>query len=417
MLVEQLPVIMEKIEFLTEETPTTQDGIKTETMVLNMGPQHPATHGVLRIVLHLDGETVVKAVTHIGYLHRGVEKLCENITYLQSLIYTDRTDYLASICNNIGYILTVEKLLGIEDEIPERAKVAEVILFELGRIESHMVGIGTNALDLGAMTVFMFCFKERERIYDILETVCGARLTTSYPRVGGLPLDLPENFEQIVRNFLKEFPKTFNDVDKLLTRNRIWVDRTKGVAHVSAEDAIDLGLTGPVLRGSGIAYDIRKARPYLGYENYDFEIPVSNDGDAYGRYLVRMEEVRQSLKIIEQALNNLPDGPHIADLPEIVLPEKELVYTRMESLIRHFVLVYEGFKPPSGEVFHSVENPKGELGYFIISDGSGKPYRLRIRGPSFMNLQGLSQMVEGMLVSDVIAAIGSLDIVLGEIDR
>ncbi|HZX15194.1 MAG TPA: NADH dehydrogenase (quinone) subunit D [Thermodesulfobacteriota bacterium] len=392
-------------------------GTRTEALILNMGPQHPSTHGVLRIVLHLDGEIVVKAIPYLGYLHRGIEKLCESITYQQCIPYTDRMDYVASICNNIGFILTVEKLLGIQDEIPERAKVAEVILFELGRVESHLIGIGTNALDLGAMSAFLYCFKERERIYDILEMVCGARLTTSYPRVGGLPDDLPENFNEAIRNFLKAFPKTLAEVDKLLTRNRIWIERTKGVAYISAEDAIDLGLTGPALRGSGVPYDVRKAIPYLGYENYDFEIPVSNDGDAYARYLCRLEEMRQSLLIIEQAINNLPDGPYIADLPEVVLPRKELVYTRMESLIRHFVLVYEGFKTPPGEVYHSVENPKGELGYYIVSDGSGKPYRMHVRGPSFVNLQALPKMVEGRLLADLIAAIGSIDIVLGEVDR
>lgn len=407
---------MERIEFITEETDK-EGGVRTETMMLNMGPQHPSTHGVLRVVLHLDGEIVVKAVPYIGYLHRGIEKLCENITYQMCLPYTDRMDYLAAICNNIGFILTVEKLLGIEKEVPERAKVAEVILFELGRIESHLVGIGTNALDLGATSAFLYCFKERERIYDILETVCGARMTTSYPRVGGLPDDLPENFEEIVRNFLKVFPKTLAEVDKLLTRNRIWVDRTKGVAFISAEDAIDLGLTGPTLRGSGVPYDVRKAMPYLGYENYDFEIPVATEGDAYARFLCRLEEMHQSHRIIEQGINNLPGGPFIADLPTIVLPRKEQVYTKMESLIRHFVLVYEGFKPPPGEVYHVVENPKGELGYYLVSDGSGKPYRMRVRGPSFVNLQALPQMVEGRLLADVIAAIGSLDIVLGEVDR
>ncbi|MFB3148609.1 MAG: NADH dehydrogenase (quinone) subunit D [Thermodesulfobacteriota bacterium] len=409
---------MERVEFISEEEVIiNEDGTRTETMMLNMGPQHPATHGVLRIVLHLDGEVVVKAVPYIGYLHRGIEKLCEHITYQQCIPYTDRMDYIASICSNIGYILAVEKLLGIEDEIPERAKIAEVILFELGRIESHLIGIGTHALDLGAMSAFLYCFKERERIYDILETVCGARLTTSYPRVGGLPLDLPENFEEIVRNFLKIFPKTLSEVEKLLTRNRIWIERTKGVAVISAEDAVDLGLSGPALRGSGVPYDVRKATPYLGYENYDFEVPVANEGDAYSRYLCRVEEMHQSLKIIQQAIDNLPDGPYIADLPDIVLPEKELTYTKMESLIRHFVIVYEGFKPPAGEVQHAVENPKGELSYYLISDGSGIPYRMRVRGPSFVNLQALSQMVEGSLVADVIASIGSLDIVLGEIDR
>ncbi|MGQ0794343.1 MAG: NADH dehydrogenase (quinone) subunit D [Deltaproteobacteria bacterium] len=408
---------MERIEFIADNEGVQKGVVRTETMMLNMGPQHPSTHGVLRVVLQLDGEVVVKAIPYVGYLHRGIEKLCENITYQMCLPYTDRMDYLASICNNIGYILAVEKLLGIEKEIPERAKVAEVILFELGRIESHLVGIGTNAMDLGAMSAFLYCFKERERIYDILEMVCGARLTTSYPRIGGLPDDLPENFEEAIRSFLKIFPKTLAEADKLLTRNRIWVDRTKSVAYISAQDALDLGLTGPALRGSGVPYDVRKAMPYLGYENYDFDVPVSNDGDAYARFLCRFEEMRQSLRIIQQAIDNLPDGPFIADLPEIVLPRKELTYTKMESLIRHFVLVYEGIKPPAGEIYHAVENPKGELGYYLVSNGTAKPYRMRVRGPSFVNMQALGRMSEGRLISDVIAAIGSLDIVLGEIDR
>ena len=407
---------MERVEFITEQ-PGGPDTTTTKTMMLNMGPQHPATHGVLRIVLHLDGEIVVEAIPYIGYLHRGIEKLCEHITYQQCLPYTDRMDYLASICNNIGFILTVEKLLGIQDDIPERAKVTEVILFELGRIESHLVGIGTHALDLGAMSAFMYCFKERERIYDILEVICGARLTTSYPRVGGLPLDIPDNFEEKVRNFIKIFPTTLNEVDKLLTKNRIWVERTKNIAKISAEVAINLSLSGPTLRASGVPHDLRKSNTYLDYDKYDFEVPVASDGDAYARYLCRMEEMNQSLRIVEQAINDLPDGPFVADLPEIVLPEKELTYTKMESLIRHFVLVYEGFKPPVGEVYHGVENPKGELGYYLVSDGSGKPYRMRVRGPSFVNMQAIPGMVKGALLADVIAAIGSIDIVLGEIDR
>jgi len=405
---------MERVELIKQEYDE-ERGIRTETLMVNVGPQHPATHGVLHVVLELDGEIVVEATPYIGYLHRGVEKLCENITYTQCLPYTDRTDYVAAICNNIGLILTVEKLLDLET--PPRAQVAEVILFELGRIESHLIGIGTGALDLGAFSVFMYCFKERERVYEILELVCGARLTTSYPRVGGLPEDLPEGFEEAVADFIKTFPKIIDEIDKLLTRNRIWLDRNKGVAVISAEDAIDLGLTGPNLRGSGVPYDVRKAMPYLGYENYDFETPIAADGDAYSRYLVRMEEMRQSVKIIEQGLNNLPDGPYKADAPDIVLPDKELVYTKMESLIRHFLIASEGFKTPPGEVYHAVENPKGELGYYIVSDGSGKPYRLRIRPPSFVNLQALTKMIEGRFLADVIAAIASIDFVLGEVDR
>ena len=406
---------MERVEFIEEQS--SDSNLRKESMILNMGPQHPSTHGVLRIVLYLDGEIVQEAVPYIGYLHRGIEKLCEDITYQQCLPYTDRMDYLASICNNIGFILSVEKLLGIEDEIPDRAKVAEVILFELGRIESHLVGIGTNAMDLGAMSAFLYCFKERERVYDILEIVCGARLTTSYPRVGGLPDELPDNFEEAIRNFLKIFPKTLDEVDKLLTRNRIFIERTKGVAKISAEEAINFGLTGPNLRGSGVPFDLRKSNPYLNYDHYDFEIPVATDGDAYSRFLCRFEEMRQSLKIIEQAIDNLPDGPYIADLPDIVLPEKQKVYTQMESLIRHFVIVYNGFKTPPGEIYHGVENPKGELGYYIVSDGTGKPYRIHVRGPSFVNMQALPMMAKGKLVADVIAAIGSIDIVLGEVDR
>ncbi len=402
---------MERVQFVSDASPDSKE------MILNMGPQHPATHGVLRIVLSLDGEVIRKAVPHIGYLHRGIEKLCENITYQQCLPYTDRMDYLAAICNNIGFVLAVEKLLGIQDEIPERAKVSEVILFELGRIESHMVGIGTGALDLGAFTPFMYCFKERERIYDILEIVCGARMTTSYPRVGGLPADLPENFEEAVRNFLKEFPATLDDVDKLLTKNTIWLQRTKGVSFISAKDALDLGLSGATLRGSGVPFDLRKSKPYLDYENYDFDIPIGEDGDVYSRYLCRMEECRQSVRIIQQAIDNLPDGPFVADLPDIVLPEKEKVYTQMESLIRHFVLVYDGFSPPAGETYHAVENPKGELGYYLVSDGTKKPFRMRVRGPSFVNLQSLPPMLEGAFVGDVVAALGSIDIVLGEVDR
>lgn len=408
---------MERVEIIAEEVSESSDGTTERTMTLNMGPQHPSTHGVLRVVLHLDGEVVRDAVPHVGYLHRGVEKLCEDITYQKCLPYTDRMDYLASICNNIGFVLAVEKLLGIEEEIPERAKVAEVIMFELGRIESHLIGIGANALDLGAMSAFLFCFKERERIYEILEMVCGARLTTSYPRVGGLPRDLPEEFSGIVGNFLKIFPATLDEIDSLFTRNKIWIDRMKDVAVIGRERAVDLGITGPILRATGVPYDVRKAMPYLGYENYEFDVPVAEEGDAYSRYLCRMEEMRQSMRIIEQGLSNLPDGPWVADLPDVVLPEKELVYTRMESLIRHFVLVYNGFEAPAGEIYHAVENPKGELGYYIVSDGSGKPYRMRVRGPSFVNLQALPEMVRGGFVSDVVAAIGSIDIVLGEVDR
>jgi NADH-quinone oxidoreductase subunit D len=329
-------------------------------------------------------------------------------------------DYVASICNNIGFILAVEKLLGIEKEIPERAKVAEVILFELGRIESHLIGIGTNAMDLGAVSAFLYCFKERERIYDILEMVCGARLTTSYPRVGGLPDDLPERFEEAIQNFLKAFPTTLAEVDKLLTRNRIWVERTKGVAYISAEDAIDLGLTGPALRGSGVPYDVRKAMPYLGYENYDFEIPISTGGDAYARYLCRLEEMHQSLRIIEQCLGKLEKlGPGPVDTldPRVRWPAKGRVFNRMEELIQQFKSVTEGPRVPAGEAYHAIESANGELGFYVVSDGTAVPVKVRCRPPSFINLPPMRKMLKGALLADLIPTFDFINMVGGECDR
>lgn len=389
----------------------------TETMTINMGPQHPSTHGVLQLILELDGEIVVKATPHIGFLHRGIEKLSEHRTYHQTIPLTDRLDYLAPMSNNLGYVLAVEKLLGITDEIPERAQRVRVIMAELTRLKSHLVWLACHALDIGAMTVFLYCFRERENITDIYEKVSGARMTSNYFRVGGLSADLPDGLEQEIRTFAESMPAHIEEYEGLLTGNRIWQKRTIGVGHISAEAAIDIGITGPALRGSGVDWDLRRDNPYSGYEDYDFEVPVRTDGDTFSRYKVRLDEMRQSARIILQVLDKLKAGPILADCPKVVLPNKQDVVNNIESLIHHFKIVTEGFKPEPGEVFQSVEAPKGELGFYLISDGTSHPFRMKIRPPSFVNLQGLPQMVEGKLLADVIAVIGTLDIVLGEIDR
>ena len=388
---------------------------KTHLMTINMGPQHPSTHGVLRLLLELDGEIIVKAEPHIGFLHRGVEKLAEYRTYHQCIPLTDRLDYVAPFSNNLAYILAVEKLLGIE--VPERAQHIRVILCELTRISSHLLWLATHALDIGAMTVFFYCFRERETIYDIFEMVSGARMNLSYIRVGGVARDLPGGFLERTRRFVTEFPSRLNEYETLLTDNPIWKKRTVGVGIISAEDAIDYGLSGPSLRGSEVNWDIRKAEPYSGYDKYHFTVPLGKNGDVYDRYRVRMEEMRQSNSIIHQALNILPKGDFIAQIPNVTLPSKEDVETKMEAKILHYKLIIHGIRPPKGEVYTSIESPKGELGFYIVSDGSSHPYRLKIRPPSFVNLEALSKMVEGRLLPDVVATIGSLDIVLGEIDR
>lgn len=389
----------------------------TETMTVNMGPQHPSTHGVLRLVLELDGEVVVKAVPHIGFLHRGIEKLSEFRTYHQVLPLTDRLDYLAPMHNNLAYVLAVEKLLGITDLIPERAKVVRVMLAELTRIKSHLVWLACHALDIGAMTVFIYCFRERERIMDMYEKVSGARMTSNYFRVGGLSADLPDGFEKEIRTFAEEMPTHIDTYEGLLTGNKIWQKRIQGVGVISAEDAIDLGISGPSLRGSGVDWDLRRDNPYSGYENYDFEVPVQQSCDTWARYHVRLKEMRESCKIIRQALDRLQPGPILADAPKIVLPPKKDVVNTIEGLIHHFKIISEGFKPEVGEIYQGVENPKGEVGFYIVSDGSAKPYRMKIRPASFINLQALPKMCEGSLIADVVAVIGTLDIVLGEIDR
>lgn len=391
--------------------------VNSETMTINMGPQHPSTHGVLQLILELDGETVEKATPHIGFLHRGTEKLSEHRTYHQIIPLTDRLDYLAPMSNNIGYVLAVEKLLGITDEIPERAKVIRVLLGELTRMKSHLVWLACHALDIGAMTVFIYCFREREHIMNIYEKVSGARMTSNYFRVGGLADDFPEGLEKEIRDFAESMPGHVAEYEGLLTGNKIWQKRTMGVGKISAEAAIDIGLTGPSLRASGVDWDLRRDNPYSGYEDYDFDVPVSDECDTWARYHCRLEEMRQASRIMIQALDKLKPGPVLADCPQVCLPPKEDVVNSIEGLIHHFKIVTEGFKPEPGEIYQGVENPKGELGYYLVSDGSPMPLRMRIRGPSFVNLQALPQMVEGKLLADVIAVIGTLDIVLGEIDR
>ncbi len=395
-------------------TPMLETG-QDRTMVLNMGPQHPSTHGVLRLVLEIDGETVVRMVPEIGYLHTGIEKTCEAKLYQQVVVLTDRIDYLCPLTNNLCYVLAVEKLLGIE--IPPRAQWIRVLLNELTRINSHLVWLGTHALDIGAMSVFLYCFREREDILRIFEMVSGQRMMTSYFRIGGLALEPPIGFFERIKDFAARFPARVDQYEDLLTSNPIWLERTKGVAYLSAEDALALGVTGPSLRASGIDLDLRRDEPYSGYENFHFQVPLSNDGDVYARYLLRVQEMRQSVAIVEQALQGMPAGPLKADAPQVVLPDREKMKTEMEALIYHFKIVTEGFRVPEGEVYQAVESPRGEMGYYVVSDGTAKPARVHMRSPSFANLQALPKMCEGRLIADVVAAIGSIDIVLGEIDR
>jgi NADH-quinone oxidoreductase subunit D len=387
----------------------------SRTMVLNMGPQHPSTHGVLRLVLELDGETVVHATPDIGYLHTGIEKSIEDKTFHQAITLTDRIDYLCPLTNNLCYVLAVEKLLGVE--IPPRAQWLRVMLNELTRIQSHLVWLGTHAIDIGAMSVFLYCFREREEILKIFEMASGQRMMTSYFRVGGLALEPPPGFLERIRHFLSYFPDRMDEYEELLTRNRIWVARTKGVGVISAEDALDLGVSGPSLRACGVDWDLRRDHPYSSYEKFSFNVPVSTDGDVYARYLLRIAEMRESIKIVQQALDGLPEGPIKATLPGVILPEREKMKTEMEALIYHFKIITEGYRVPAGEVYQAVESPRGEMGYYIVSDGTSHAYRAHVRSPSFANLQALPRIAEGRLMSDLIACIGSIDIVLGEIDR
>jgi len=385
------------------------------TMTLNMGPQHPSTHGVLRLVLELDGEVVVKCIPHIGYLHTGIEKGLEGKRFQQGIPLTDRMDYLAPLSNNLALVLAVEKALGIT--VPERGQTIRVMLAELTRIKSHLVWLGTHALDIGAMTVFLYCFREREQILDLYEAASGQRMMSSYFRVGGLAADLPPGFEDGVHAFLETFPDRQAEYEALLTKNPLWLQRTVGIGTISRDDAIAFGLSGPALRACGVSYDVRKAHPYSGYERYQFDIPLGKNGDVYDRYMVRMAEMRQSWRIASQALQRLQPGPINVTDPKLVPPPKQLIKRSMEALIHHFKLYSEGFHVPPGEVYQPIEAPKGELGVYLVTDGGNKPYRVHFRAPSFVNLQALPKMVEGRLVADVVAVIGSLDIVLGEIDR
>lgn len=387
----------------------------TEKMTLNMGPQHPSTHGVLRLVLELDGEVITKITPDIGYLHRGIEKLSEHRTYHQVLPLTDRMDYLAPMHNNLGYILAVEKLLDIE--VPERAQTIRVIMAEMARLQSHLVWLACHALDIGAMTVFIYAFREREVVMETYELISGARMTASFFRAGGLSADVPDEFVTKVRDFIDALPANIDTYEGLLTTNPIWLKRTVGNGFISAEDAIDMGITGPALRGSGVDWDMRRDNAYSGYENYQFKVPVGEKCDTFDRYKVRLIEMRESCKIIRQALDKLKPGPVLADCPQVCYPPKESVYNSIEGLIHHFKIASEGYSVPEGEVYQGVENPKGELGYYIVSDGSSKPYRMRVRPPSFINLSAIEHMTLGAMIADVVAVIGTLDIVLGEIDR
>lgn len=387
----------------------------TEKMTLNMGPQHPSTHGVLRLVLELDGEVITKITPDIGYLHRGVEKLSEYRTYHQILPLTDRLDYLAPMSNNLGYILAVEKLLAIE--VPERAQTIRIIMAELTRLQSHLVWLACHALDIGAMTVFLYAFRERENVMEIYELISGARMTSNFFRAGGLSMDVPEEFVKKVSDFIDSMPAYLDTYEGLLTTNPIWLKRTVGNGVISAEDAIDIGITGPALRGSGVDWDARRDDSYAGYDTYKFEVPVGEKCDTFDRYKVRLIEMRESCKIVRQALERLKPGPVLADCPQVCYPPKENVYNSIEGLIHHFKIASEGYPVPEGEVYQGIEAPKGELGYYIVSEGGNKPERMRIRPPSFVNLQAIEKMAKGAMIADLVAVIGTLDIVLGEIDR
>jgi len=386
-----------------------------EKLVLNMGPSHPATHGVLRLVLELDGEVITAATPEVGYLHRGDEKIAENMHYNQFVPYTDRLDYLAPLANNVAYACAVEKLMGWE--LPPRGQAIRVICCEMARISSHLLGVGVYGMDVGAFTVFLYTFTEREKIYNLCELLTGARFTTSYTRVGGQTRDMPDNFISGLRQFLREVLPVVDEVDKLLTRNKIFIDRTQGVGAISKEDAVAYGITGPNLRACGVDEDLRVSHPYLGYEKYEFDVPVGSHGDCYDRYLVRMEELRQSVRILNQVLDRLPAGPINVGDPKGRLPDKERVLMKMEELIHHFIVATQGIDAPAGEVYFGAENPKGELGFYINSKGGGVPHRLKIRSPSFVNLSILPKMLLGHMVSDVPAILGSLDFVMGECDR
>ncbi len=409
------PDTLSRVTKLVDSANEAQGDLLGEKLVLNMGPSHPATHGVLRLILEMDGEVITKATPEVGYLHRGDEKIAENMQYNQFVPYTDRLDYIAPLSNNVAYAMAVEKLMGWE--LPPRGQAIRVICCEMSRISSHLLGLGCFAMDTGAMTVFLYTFTEREKIYNFCELLTGARFTTAYTRIGGQTRDIPDGFIPQLRKFLAELPPSLKEVDDLLSRNRIFVDRTKDIGVISKEQAIEYGLSGPNLRGSGVDHDLRKKHPYLGYENYEFDVPVGSVGDCYDRYFVRLEEIRQSARILEQVLDRLPDGPiNVAD-PKQRPPVKAEALTKMEELIHHFILHTEGLDAPEGEVYFGAENPKGELGFYVNSKGGGVPHRLKIRSPSFVNLSILPELLPDHLMSDVVAILGSLDFVMGECDR
>lgn len=403
----------DKRPFLSD--PSTTSSARREELLLNMGPQHPSTHGVVRVVLELDGERIIKATPDLGYLHRGVEKLAEGLAYMQIIPHTDRLDYVCAMANNYAYVRAVEKLLGIT--IPERAEYIRTIVAEMQRIVGHLFWLGAQALDIGAMTVFFWTFREREVLLDLFEQLCGARLTLNYYRIGGVDSDLTPELVDRLKTFLETFPEKIDEYDSLLASNRIWLGRTKHVAVISGEDAINFGMTGPSLRGSGVAYDVRKLEPYGVYHKVDWEVPVGKHGDTYDRYWIRVEEMRQSSRIIKQCLDQMPPGQIIAEVPQYIPPPKQQVMRDMESLIHHFIIFTQGFKPPKGETYCATEAPKGELGFFIISDGSPRPYRLKIRSPSFIHMGAFDYMARGYLISDIITIFGTYDIVMGECDR
>jgi NADH-quinone oxidoreductase subunit D len=380
-----------------------------------MGPQHPSTHGVLRLVLTLDGETVVDCVPHMGYLHTGMEKQCEHHKYYNAITITDRMDYLSPMTNNLAYCLAVEKLMGLP--IPERAQVIRVILAETSRIASHLVWLATAGLELGAMSVFLYCFREREMIMDAWEEVAGGRITPSFVCVGGVLCDVTDRFVEMTREFLRVFPSRLADYERLLSKNPIWLRRTQGVGALSTEELLEWGVTGPILRASGMAWDLRKDEPYCSYDRFEFDVPTGTNSDAYDRYLVRVEEMRQSHRIIQQALDDLPDGPVRADEPHVTPPPRDLVHQDMHRMIYHFKFFEEGFSVPAGAAYAPIEGPKGEIGFYIVSDGGPQPYRVRVRPPSLLNLQALPDMVRGRLLADVVSVIASIDFVLGEVDR
>jgi len=403
----------QKKPFVSEHgTPGTR---RREELLLNMGPQHPSTHGVLRVVLELDGERIVKATPDLGYLHRGVEKLSEGLAYMQIIPHTDRLDYVCAMANNYAYVRAVEKLLCIT--VPERAEYIRTIVAEMQRILGHLFWLGTQALDIGAMTVFFWTFRERETLLDMFEKLCGARLTLNYYRIGGVDSDFTPDLVLRLKAFLETFPQKVSEYDSLIASNRIWLGRTKNVAVISGKDAINFGLTGPTLRGSGVSYDVRKLEPYGVYDKIDWEVPVGKNGDTYDRYWIRMEEMRQSARIISQCLDQLPPGPIITDAPQYIPPPKQQVMRDMESLIHHFIIFTQGFKPPKAETYCATEAPKGELGFFIVSDGSPRPYRLKIRSPSFIHMGAFDHMARGYLISDIITIFGTYDVVMGECDR